>query len=72
MGKIIRFLCVLLSVVIIFATCFVGYLQFSYYRIGDENIDIFNNQEKMLEMKVKARLLAKKHSTQDICKIVLG
>ena len=45
MGKIIRFLCVLLSVVIIFATCFVGYLQFSYYRIGDTNIDIHNNQD---------------------------
>jgi len=34
--------------------------------------NLFNNPEKMLEMKVKARLLAKKHSTQDICKIVLG
>ena len=34
--------------------------------------DILGNPEKMLEMKVKARLLAKKHSTQDICKIVLG
>ena len=34
--------------------------------------NIFNNQEKMLEMKVKARLLAKKHSTQDICKLILG
>lgn len=34
--------------------------------------NIFNNQEKMLDMKVKARLLAKKNSTQDICKIILG
>ena len=34
--------------------------------------NILGNPEKMLEMKVKARLLAKKHSTQDICKIVLG
>ena len=34
--------------------------------------NLFNNPEKMLEMKVKARLLAKKNSTQDICKIVLG
>jgi len=34
--------------------------------------DILGNSEKMLEMKVKARLLAKKNSTQDICKIVLG
>ena len=34
--------------------------------------DILGNPEKMLEMKVKARLLAKKNSTQDICKIILG
>lgn len=34
--------------------------------------NIFNNPDKMLEMKVKARLLAKKNSTQDICKIILG
>lgn len=34
--------------------------------------NIFNNSEKMLDMKVKARLLAKKNSTQDICKIILG
>ena len=34
--------------------------------------NIFNNPDKMLEMKVRARLLAKKNSTQDICKIVLG
>ena len=34
--------------------------------------NLFNSPEKMLEMKVKARLLAKKNSTQDICKIVLG
>ena len=34
--------------------------------------NIFNNSEKMLDMKVKARLIAKKNSTQDICRIVLG
>jgi len=34
--------------------------------------NILGNPEKMLEMKVKARLLAKKNSTQDICRIVLG
>ena len=34
--------------------------------------NIFNNPDKMLEMKVKARLLAKKNSTQDICKIILN
>ena len=34
--------------------------------------DIFSHPDKMKEMKIKARLLAKKHSTQDICKIILG
>ena len=34
--------------------------------------NVLGNPEKMLEMKVKARLLAKKNSTQDICKIILG
>lgn len=34
--------------------------------------NIFNNPNQMLEMKVKARLLAKKNSTQDICKIILN
>lgn len=33
--------------------------------------DIFNNPSKMKEMKIKARLLAKKNSTKDICKIIL-
>ena len=33
---------------------------------------IFNDPDKMLNMKIKARLLAKKNSTQDICKIVLA
>ena len=34
--------------------------------------DIFNNPNKMLDMKIKARLLAKKNSTQDICRIILN
>ena len=34
--------------------------------------NIFNNPNQMLEMKVKARLLAKKNSTQDICRIILN
>ena len=34
--------------------------------------NIFDNPDKMLDMKVKARLLAKKNSTQDICKIILN
>ena len=34
--------------------------------------DLFSNPEKMQEMKIRARLLAKKNSTKDICKILLG
>lgn len=34
--------------------------------------NIFNNPSKMKEMKIRARLLAKKNSTKDICKIILG
>lgn len=33
--------------------------------------NIFSNSEKMREMKINARLLAKKNSTIDICKIIL-
>lgn len=33
--------------------------------------DILGNPSKMKEMKIRARLLAKKNSTKDICKIVL-
>ena len=32
---------------------------------------VFSHPEKIQEMKIKARLLAKKHSTEDICKILL-
>lgn len=43
----------------------------------DDNINeilenLFNSPDKMLDMKIKARLLAKKNSTQDICKIILN
>jgi len=34
--------------------------------------DLFNHPEKMQEMKINARLLAKKNSTKDICDILLG
>lgn len=33
---------------------------------------IFSQPEKMQDMKIKARLLAKKNSTEDICKMILG
>lgn len=32
---------------------------------------IFSNPEKMKDMKIKAKLLAKKHSTKDICETIL-
>ena len=43
----------------------------------DDNVeailkDLFSNPEKMQEMKIRARLLSKKNSTKDICKILLG
>ena len=34
--------------------------------------DLFSNQEKMQEMKIRARLLSKKTSTKDICDIILN
>ena len=33
--------------------------------------DLFNNQEKLREMKKNAKLLAKRNSTKDICKIII-
>ena len=43
----------------------------------DDNIkevlsNVFSNPDKMKEMKIRARLFAKKHSTQDICKIIFS
>ena len=42
----------------------------------DDNVeeilnDLFSNPDKMQEMKIRARLIAKKNSTKDICKILL-
>ena len=34
--------------------------------------DLFSNPDKMQEMKVRARLMAKKNSTRDICKILFN
>lgn len=34
--------------------------------------NVFNNPSLMRKMKINARLFAKKHSTKDICKILLG
>ena len=40
--------------------------------IEDELYKILNSEEKLQSMKIKARLLAKKNSTKDICEILLG
>jgi processive 1,2-diacylglycerol beta-glucosyltransferase len=40
--------------------------------IEEKLYSIFNNQETLQKMKINARLLAKKNSTSDICKILLG
>ena len=34
--------------------------------------ELFYNPDKMQEMKIRARLISKKNSTKDICKILLG
>ena len=34
--------------------------------------DLFSSPDKMQEMKIRARLLAKKNSTKDICKILFN
>ena len=34
--------------------------------------DLFSNPEKLEEMKKNTEILAKKHSTEDICKIILS
>ena len=34
--------------------------------------ELFSNPDKMQEMKIRARLISKKNSTRDICKILLG
>ncbi len=39
--------------------------------IKDKLQDLFSNQNKLKEMKINARLLAKKNSTRDICEILL-
>lgn len=34
--------------------------------------NLFSNPDKMQEMKIRARLISKKNSTKDICKVLLG
>ena len=40
--------------------------------IEEELSKILNSEEKLQSMKIKARLLAKKNSTKDICAVLLG
>lgn len=46
--KITKIFLLFLCVVIVFGIGYVCYLQFGYYRIGDENIAINNNQENKI------------------------
>ena len=48
--RIMKIFIIFLSVIIVFAISFICYLQFSYYRIGDENIEIYNNQNILVEV----------------------
>lgn len=40
--------------------------------VGEVLRDLFSSPDRMQKMKVNARLLAKKNSSKDICKILLG
>lgn len=40
--------------------------------VGEVLRNLFSSPDKMQKMKVNARLLAKKNSSKDICKILLG
>ena len=48
MKKGIKILLSLLILVLVFLISFVCYLQFGYYRIGDTQIDILNNQNNLV------------------------
>ena len=48
MKKVLIILGIVVSVILIFVVAFVCYLQFSYYRIGDTKIDIYNNQNNLV------------------------
>ena len=34
--------------------------------------ELLSNPEQITHMKIRSKLMAKKHSTEDICKIILG
>ena len=48
MKKIYKILIILVSIILLFLISFICYLQFSYYRIGDTKIDIYNNQNNLV------------------------
>ena len=42
-----------------------------YYSLKNNTHHLFANPNKIQEMKIRARLISKKNSTKDICKILL-
>ena len=50
MKKFIKILLAVLAVLILLAVGFICYLQFSYYRIGDTDLPISNNQSEKLSL----------------------
>ena len=50
MKKLIKILLAVLAVLILLAVGYISYLQFSYYRIGDTDLPISNNQSEKLSL----------------------
>ena len=48
MKKILIILSIVVSSILVFLISFVCYLQFSYYRIGDTEIAVINNQNDLV------------------------
>ena len=48
MKLFLKILIITLSSILVFLISFVCYLEISYYRIGDTNIDVLNNQENLV------------------------
>ena len=44
----------------------------SYEELEASFNDLFNNPEKLIQMKEKTKILAHKNSTENICNILLG
>ncbi len=48
--RIIKIVVAAVSILLLFALGFVGYLELSYYRIGDTVIDVYNNSSAILSL----------------------